>query len=719
MALDYLIQISENYNTTKYTIKYQSGTFKEVKNYNKIIDTLEFESVTLELNQTLFKNVYKEGSFIWLNGELRYIVDRIKKVKQGKKSLYKITFQCLSLVYILQRCILPNRAITQPLSGTMITVRTVIEQLMELYFKQYRNFTNWDYRFDFADTIADEVIWTKPTLYEAICDVVEDYNVIPYLTFEKDPLNRDVFMLRFKNVTSATTEYSDEFVNGEEVHGSLENSPQRMINFIENAITPSNIKETNLYEKSDIGLLVDNSPTIAIFSRMKVNKPKKFLFKMNFDYSYYTYLDGGWTKIDITEFVLEKSLYDQLPFKESPSDDDLNTALSCQNMALYYEKDTHVAIGGLRQQDATKWLVWSGNYAITNVINYIFKHRRDLVDGNFNWEERDDYPETYPTVTNNGDHSVKNAIYDIEYQTMDTLRYDIEKDKGYGSLLQNQTGAFISFKSYLKQQQDLMNRLGEEELIIMGRVTDENDLPENGNTYKGRLIVQVTKLGFANYFNFMAIATSQFNRIDGDALINTKKRFWDIIPASESIEREEIITLNSSNNAGNIINLINNGSINHVLLETLTEGGLIIKRVYLPFWAYNLTENSTSNMVVKIKTENNFYAGFKLIKEGSATYSVGVPYVDENNGTFYSSRIHFVGLKTENLEPYVSGINPNITLWFDTYSKSNDLRYKSYPEVTPELEEITTYYGSWIADGFKYKDNRESFSLTIKLDRFQ
>src|SRR5690606_30403925 len=107
--------------------------------------------------------------------------------------------------------------------------------------------------------------------------------------------------------------------------------------------------------------------------------------------------------------------------------------------------------------------------------------------------------------------------------------------------------AFINFKQYHKYLQDIMSKLGDNEVVAMGRVFDKNDLPVVGNeTNNGRLVVQTTYIPMNGQIDFMAIITGASNRIDQEGIINTKKRFTSLISAEESIERHEFIEISVS-----------------------------------------------------------------------------------------------------------------------------------------------------------------------------
>lgn len=673
--MEHKLEISENYNSTRTIFSYQIGSFKVVKNLNKTLNTAQVK--TTVLTSTDIKDKFKDGYFIWVDDVIEYIVLSVKVI-QLKQTPYlcEVYLELISLSYILQRIIMPNKSITQPVDDTlpMKTVKVAINELMELYFSQYRDYTNWvnDYMNDVD--IADEYVWTQPTLFEAICDLAQDSNTIPYLTFDVD-----TFHLRFINIHEVTEGQMDlSFVNGLEESMSLENNPQRMVNIITNNISQSAIKQKNIYQTSAIGVFDNLDPSARVLTSYNINKPTRVIVKANLS-DLTNNIDGGITighpagffEIDITEFVYEKTYFDMLTIKSTTWSVDSVTP-EYRNCALFYEKDKNY-IGGMLLNQTKNIFGSTDNLNLTNLVRYIMNHRIDLVlqfpTGTFDFY--------YFNVDEAG-----SFVFDVEYITMDNLRYDIIKESGYGSIVQNQNDAFINFFHYRKQQVDLMNRLGQQEIVLMGKTDNLNNLPKIGMGYFDKLVVQTTYIPFEHHINFMVIATSLFNRVDGDAVINTKKRFWEIIPASESIERNEFYTQEVSSTVFN--NIINNA--NYFYLMTLKGSNQIVKNFFLPFLKQKIDDD---NYIFSAKTLDNRFAGFYIDDDAGTRYIKGAEYT-QPDGSAWGFNIAFT----------------NVT--------DNDLaKWKLFPigySVTHSL--ITTIFNK-----FKYKDNREKMAFSILLKR--
>lgn len=198
-----------------------------------------------------------------------------------------------------------------------------------------------------------------------------------------------------------------------------------------------------------------------------------------------------------------------------------------------------------------------------------------------------------------------------------------------------------------------MRRLGNIEVISYGRVKDKKHLPQNGMSYEGNLIVQTIFIYTLNYIDFMFIATSQFNKIDGDAVINTKKRFTSILSPEASVERHEYFEINDFQNQERFNKIKNQVTITNagetikkvfVKLETVPEDITELSNtVYLNYLVQNISENE---ILVTFKTEDNYFAGYQRVIEDGVELIKGVPYTDIY-GEFFTASIQFVEVSDE------------------------------------------------------------------------
>lgn len=690
-----VIKISESYSGDKHDVNVNIGTFKEVKNYNRILNTAEFNTTTEQYTSFELENVFKEGNFVWIDGEMKYIIKSLKKVSVGRDK-WMVQVSLISLVYMLQTIYLPNKSVTQPIhaGSTLKTVKGEIDKLLSITFGQFGGYTNYLNLYPNNVDVADEFIWTEPTLYEAISDLVERYNYIPNVTFNN---TTNQFEIAFVNITETVGVFDDSEINKLEVNSDIVNSPRRMINNIQNNISNGTILERFVYPKTDIGIVDSADDQVFIPTTGKVNKLIKVYAEATLGNYIYRLAGGivgghlaGFYKIDITDYILEKEVFNSLPLNNGDLDKVYNpsgsNAKDFRNTFLYYEKDKK-NIHGMK-------LNYRGlfgailNYNLNILLSYIGVWDMEKII-----ESAGDYPPPNSAVDYAPGYyfskdDVDKFTFSFEYQTMDTVRYDIEKSSGFGTINQNQGNAFINFNPYIKQQQDIMNKLGEDETVIMGYTSNHSKLPVVGNQWKDDLmIVQTTYVPNHNYVEFMAIATSKNNRIDSDSVINTKKRFTSLIPAEESIERHEYHrTVVSSTNFEIIknrerVNVLNNDVVCFLRISnpSVPENTL---------FNYLVQEIDENKMLITARTEDNIFAGLKIVDEGSTRSIVGVPYVDSISGEAEIIDVQFC-------ERVI-----------------NESNMKSFPEQVDSVNII-----SQTLFQVRHKDNRERLAFSILVER--
>jgi len=564
--MEHKIEISLDYNyANAQEFAYEIGSFKQIKNYNRILDTA---NIHLTYNENL--DLIQNGAYVWVDSELTYVINSFKKIRKVKKPIEKWTadLDLISITIILQKIGLPNKTIRQPLDPNLPlkTVKGEIEKLVNAYGSPF----NWIVNYPNENEIVDEYTWTQPTLFECICDMCSDANLTPRVTFDGTH-----FIINFIDLTIDSGEQFDPSpVSGFEVNGALDNAPKKMINIINNCVSNNNVKEINIYPKSDIGVLDDRDFNVFVPTSFKINKPYRVIVKGNVEKRYNQGLGhgAGYVEFDITDFVLEKSLFDSLPTFDQylPAGAYYEYIYNYKNGNIYYEIDKK-NLEGIRLPYKTLFTIGDGTFSIIWIINYISKWDQSKIISGV-----DIGGSGAMYFTNDDEPSFQ---YDVEYKVLENIRYDIIKENGFGDLIQNQNDAYINFSNYLNQQNDLMNRLGNDEIILMGKVYNENDLPKYGQLYGDKLIAQVTTIDNKNSINFMAIATSKYNRVDSDALVNTKKRFFQITTPDQVVERNEFIVFKVAIPQANFTEIAEKTT--HLLLETYDSNNNLLKKVYL------------------------------------------------------------------------------------------------------------------------------------------
>ena len=666
--------------STATTVLYESGSFKRVSNYNKILDNAELILTTQNAQSTI--DLVKEGLWVWVDNELKYIVDTYKKTRVsnfGGIAKWKVTLQLVSLTIILQKIIMPNKSISQPIAegATQKTVKGEMEKLVELYGSQYKGITNWLVSYPSSTEIVDEYKWTQPTLFEALCDLASDANLTPRVGYNSA---NDLFIVYFENLTNDEGDQFDATkVNGLEINGSLENNPGRMVNVLSSAIASDTVKETNAYLKSAIGVMDDLDDTAFIPTTFNIEQPARIIVKGTLEERITSPGDvsvghsAGYIEYDITDYVLEQSVFNALPTYGGAAyyKSDMN---EYSNGNVYYKLGKK-NIFGIRTPYKVAWTLYDGTFSIINILNHISQYNRTKIVTDIDTTAVFNHNTFY-----NDDE--EDLVYDVEYKPIDSMRYDIVKDTGYGSMVQNQSDSYLSFSNYQTQQQDIMNRLGSEEVILMGQIFNESDLPENGLLYGEKLIVQTTIIEFKNHYNFMCVATSKFNRVDSDAVINTKKRFWQI-NTDNIVERNEFYEMYDNENRFDYV--IANAT--HILLSTYKADttGYADHNVYLNFIKQKIDDD---HYLITATTLDNKFAGLQIYDEDNVRYVRGVFYADEDTGEFYKASIHLVI------------INPTTTE-----------AWKHFPKL--DFTTLNCTILNTKTDTLKYKDSAEKIAFSI------
>lgn len=596
-----------------------NGTFKEVKNYNKILDSAEFSTAYFEVEEdSPILDYYQVGNFVLIDDVVKYIISTVKKTRSGKTNFWKADVVCVSLAYILQKIVLPNKSFRQRINVPLNQLRKVgevIVDLVDVYFKQFRGY---ECMVDIStDAVANEFTWTAPTLYEAICDLVEGSNLVPYLEYING------FVLKFKNIATLGSEYAyKDTINGQEQNGDIEFQPQKMINTVVNNLSNGVIKENGLFAKNNIGLLVDDNESNYYQTACPINEIKRVIVEGYLSADLLNSIVAGYYAFDLTDFVIVKEVFDTLLIDKKGKPDNA-TDDNFRNCYLYFEKNKPNIYGAFLTYK--NWLGITKNTNLTYILNYIIKYLPDVLIEKPS--EASSSMNITPLLTNL--FSLK-----VEYKTLDTVRFDFNKDGavGFGELVQNQTSAFINFKAYRGQQQDIFSRLGAEEEVSMGRVYNQLHLPENGMLNNGKLIVQTITIPSRDFVDYMFISTSAFNRIDGDAVINTKKRYTTILAPSESIERHEYKEITANNYYFDIIKRqyyeASGVNFSKVFIKAVSD--LRVEAPKSVLLNYLVQEVDADTLLITVKAENNHYAGVKIVEDEGSILMEGVPYTDKN-----------------------------------------------------------------------------------------
>lgn len=475
---------------------------------------------------------------------------------EGTKK-YTYTIGLASPTLKLQRIVLPSRSITNSLDGSADkTIFQVLNEYREMYAPLYSFSSSFISRTQ--NTICPEFSWTRPTLFEVFNDILGVIGCVVTLTGS--------------TLNTTTISLLDLYEKGSQIDETKINNYEFNRNVAEYAnkveIQASNVYDTNTNKTAEwvnvrttqAAVVNDNNQELVL------QKPiffiKKVVAKILLNSGTNTYNK----EIDITDRVVEQTVYDTF-YNSNAAGRLADTATKkYRRNYLYYKQGSNI-ISGLdyREDD---WIPYNqATIAIDNVLYWEFATSSDPLAIFYNASDYQDF------LAN------KIAFY-IEYIAGDDVTFRVRKDTDLNNesvLINGQTSAEVYAKSLGKQQQEFVNRIGNEEMIITGRYTTYADIPEL-NDYIGDYILTQREIVFNDgFYNFKGLMSQYYAKDNMFAGIDTSKRYTEIAPASRALISNHLteVTLKLSATAGSTSTLatylLNLGKANEALQGSIIQ----------------------------------------------------------------------------------------------------------------------------------------------------
>lgn len=696
-----------------FEIPIETASLKFTYNYNKMIDSGYFETSSIDDTHYLH-DVIKEGSHIFFNDtdKSHFIIDEYKKIlvsKLGSQKKHKYQIKIIDKSIILHKIFLPNRSLTQPVVGNLKKTTDMIEQYLNMYFNEYDGknivFDDDFYFFDIPEN-AEEFKWIQPSLYEVVDDLIQkNFKMVVYSKREDDK-----YYFSLKNIVGFSSEMNHNIITNVEINNSLDNTPQQISSIIDN-VAGLKMKEFSIPQTTDIGVVLEDDENTRWETAYKLNRPIKARIKGFLSREGGIGVEGhddGYIEMDITNYIQAKEIWDVMPINQKGFYDALNKNINFTKQGnLYYEVGSKY-INGLLKIVTGSMKVFSGEkFVLTMIMNHIWKYNRNHIKSStiFPVFEKPSNPiqteiteQQINRVTFHNNDARKLTL-DIEYEVVDTFRYDTTKKIGFGTAIQNQSEGYVNLDKFIDHQNELIKKIGFEEAIIMGTVKNENELPILSQTYNNdRMIVQITPIYKYNSIDFMAIATSKHNRVDDGMVIHNKRRYFDIVPMNDSIERFDFfeVMVDEQNEIDNI------PEINVALLESYDSNNNKIAQGMIKIIA-NKREHEK---IFYGKTLDNKYLGKTLIKDSyfrllpvpktvDIEITDGIFYTSEYTGEFYKMDITLGYLTlsgfTEEFPKNVDKFEPkteSFTIWNKDSSERISFGIRYYLDVYEDIEKI-------------------------------
>ena len=636
----------------------------------------QVESLTVEpFDQVVITDALGETPYY----TKRMLVSDIRRVTSDFSTpKYNYELSLISPTIQLQRIVLPNRTITQPLTGSKTSIYTILSQYVSMYASDFTISSALQTLTTSVD--CPEFQWNRPTLFEVFNDLLSEVDcVVTMSTFT------EISYLELNPTGSTFASGSNVTINEEVLTHSAIDYANKLDAEVENSIFRFiNTRTINwIVPKTDEDALVttDNFKLILEKPIYKINSiTAKIVPDGTTDY--YT--------VDITDYIVEKSVYDLL----APSNSTGIISGDYKRDRIYYTEGSNI-IDGLNYHEDT-WLSISSKKAIINLfVNaYLAEYSVDL------------------TAILDSDDYLRFA-FKVDYIAQETVRVISNKTntlKNDSVLINSQEQSYVNYERFANKQQLTADRLGNEKLEITGKLTTLLSKPDLGDNYKTDYKVAELEYSiYEDYVNYKAGCYENYVLKNIFTGLKQERRFTKIAIGSEAVESHHITELD--------FNMSNTSASTDATLEKyILTFGKADTNVNVVYFTTDKTSNiygvapsyymSKNSISLVFKMYDNYNVGISsettISWSGTKIGLQNAPYVDDD-GKFNTFDLKlYKTVENEYLErdtynvsyPYESGLSlarnyPIIrSMDLDSgdliYSSTGIYRYKDNKEITVE-----------------------------------
>ena len=651
-----------------FRILYKNGTYKDLETPQNAsvtkIKSSELDSVSLTLPHVEELNLHFKDKIIIENK--KYYCGSFKKEQATKNGLFNYIIALISPTIALEDYILPNRTIT-----ALIENKRNLDYYFEKYLEEYAPHITLDeafktklatleaYEEQFPCLNLREVFNKMLEPYGLVCKM-DDYNVLSYLDLNDDTDELDINDFNFVERENSFDEYAS----------CLQMN-------VENAISSNyNVSEKGVTIKSNEAVVNDSNMIIptkeAIYDISKVYCICKLALK-NAEDEKPTY---GLYSLDITKYIIEKSIYDTKKVSAKVSEDSLEYKRNC----LYFNHDSK-NIEGLTYQEST-WFAGIQTYiALENVLTLAAK---SFIT---NYEQI--------SISTN----VRDLIFDIEYKAKQSINVKFFKDyyTNERTLIDNQTSSYVDIDKLSKSEKEKVNRCGNEKLHLGGRFSYIPSINSRIGDYK---TTQLTAIYENGYYNVDMYLFKNFTRQNQAQALSQQIRYTQIDTSSNAVTRIENTVINAVITTEESISNLGSALLLDkplYIYKTFSNNVLLSTNIIFPS-----KQKMDCSLILGFKMEDNFSSGLCIgsTREYGGYGLEKVPYVDENGECEEVSFLIYDGF------PVID-------------EKNNEKNFASYTALVRKFPryEITNEvlkFGLELMP--RYKDNREILGETIQIN---
>lgn len=456
-------------------------------------------------------------------GKITMLVDTwVEDIVSFYPLKYNYNINLISETIKLQKIVMPNLAITQPIGAEKTKIYDKINDYYTLYINpQYPELSiSSSLRGLTLEEICPENLFNRPTAFEVYNTLLSKVNsivkiknnVIDYVRLDKYNSPIDVNKLYYVNDSQNMQEYANR------LDIQVNNGVSNRDNF-------STIGGITVRGGDGDSVLNDDNMSILL------DKPIYDFDTIAGVYVYFRYnykgQETGKSIANITDYIVEKSVYDTYLTSNSAGrlDNDEDAGKYYKRNALYYVRGSN-RIEGLNYSE--KQIVGNSWIALYNILtNVTYKTDPNLVP---DFDESD----------------IKdNVFFKVEYKTTESYRINVEKDNTYNAtLIDNQSETQVDAENFGKVEQDKLNRLGNKTKIITATYSIDEKIPELGDYIGEYVLAEREIVYYDDYTLFKGYLYKNFVRKNMFYGLNSKKRSTQI--DVENVVRNDIVNYDLS-----------------------------------------------------------------------------------------------------------------------------------------------------------------------------
>lgn len=671
--------------------------------YNDDIIVNNFQNKSLNYRNIKFtldnKMDAKIKDYVLYGDENYYLLDFEETEMQD---YYNYSVNIVEPTIELYDIILPNRVITRRLELPRKSAIEIIEGFLLIYAPHLKLSNNLKNKIG-GITVGD-FAWNNPTLFGVINDIIRaELNIIPVM--------RSFTEIDFKDLDMIGNPINEDNITSIKRKNDYNEYGKRAV------FNLSDARYVGAKNKDPYGFDYEGEVT-AVIEYIKPHTANSAILK-DTDWAIYTEHDideiyevrfTAWRDVffvdetsdlfkkefDMSDKIVERSVYDTL----KPSNDTGVISGNYKRDKVYYEHGSN-KIDGWNYNERT-WVPIIGDDKYTWQNIFMQKTGENQINTNLY------KPQTFIITV-----AYKPMLRDISGNLIKN-KSNINRDVMLG-----QEEKTVNIEYFGRNMRNILEQLGEDELIITGI----NEVPNIMDYYGNFYVTRTEVIDSANGLAWYAYLKENYNEINISTALNYDKRFFERVGADDIVLSNHITNINyylSDENKNNLT-AVDNNLIDMFIKRGFTD--LFYSGQFYTFFRFKYEDGSTSKWFVKnnipFSVDNALILNFKAVDN----YSLGfgsdkvdffdvlnnknqgitqpyIPYVD-NNGEFeridmriYSGVYRFMlteddakdlaayPVARQGVVPYTSPIDNRTDKL--VYSENDIYRFKDNREVTSE-----------------------------------